>query len=118
MAREQFHTAAKLCLRWSGPRRVVHAVNYYVYIVEELRNGALAEAHTTRLKYHADASLNAKAILPHAISSETGMQIQRLLRLVDDADGLYVSIRWSGLPSSEATSSRYTNIMEMLNNSS
>lgn len=62
---------------------------------------ALVEAHANRLKYYADGSLDAKSILPNAISSETGMQIQRLLRLVDNADGLYVAIRLRGLPFSE-----------------
>lgn len=103
MSREHFHADEKLCLRWRGPRRVVSAVNHYFYIVEDLRNGALVKAYATRLKYYADASLDAKGILPPAISSENAMKIQRLLRLVDNANSIYVSIRWRLLPSSEET---------------
>ena len=116
MAREHFHAGEKLCLRWRGPRRIVHAVNDYVYIVEDVRNRALVEAHATRLQYYNDASLDAKAILSHAISSETGMQIQRLLRLVDKPDGIYVAIRWRAFRRQRTLWSRYTKFMPMFRN--
>lgn len=41
--------------------------------------------------------------MAHVISSETGMPVQRLMRLVDTEDGLMVLVRWSGLPDSEDT---------------
>lgn len=43
--------------------------------------------------------------MSHVISSETGMKVQRLLRLVDNGngEGLKVVIRWRGLPASEDT---------------
>lgn len=73
VAREDLHAGEKLCLRWRCPRRVEHAINDYVYMVEDLRNGQLTEVHASRLKFSNDGSLYEKAIMPHAISSETGM---------------------------------------------
>lgn len=45
VAREEFHTGEKLCLIWRGPLSVVIAINYYVYMVEELQNGQLTRVH-------------------------------------------------------------------------
>lgn len=105
VGREGFHGGENLCLRWRGPRRVAYAINDYVYIVEDLRNGQHMEVHASHLKFHNDGSLDEKVIMPYCKSSETGigMQIQRLLKLVEHTDGLKILIRWRGLPSSEDT---------------
>lgn len=92
MTRELFHSGEKLCLHWRGPRRVVGAVNDYVYIVEDLRTGAIVDAYATRLKFYFYASLDAKAILSYVFSSETGMQVSRLLPLVEENGVLGVVI--------------------------
>lgn len=42
------------------------------------------------LKYYSDASLDSKVIMPHLPSSEIGMQIQRLLRLVPSDNELMI----------------------------
>ena len=41
--------------------------------------------------------------MSHVVSSETGMPVQRLMRLVQSDDGLMVQVRWKGLPASEDT---------------
>ena len=103
VAREEFFKGEKLCLRWRGPRRVVKALNEFVYQVEDMRNGTVTEVYSTRLKHYSDESLDKKAILEHAISSEHGMPVGRLLKLMYTKDGLGVLIRWKGLPPSEDT---------------
>lgn len=103
VARADFTAGEKLSLRWRGPHRVLKAVNYYFYQVEDLRNGVVQDTHASRMKFYRDASLDAEAIMSHVVSSETGMEVQRLLGLVDTGDGLMVQVRWKGLPDSEDT---------------
>lgn len=103
VAREQFHEGEKLCLRWRGPRRVTSCMNDYSFQVEDLRNGELQVVHGTRLKFYADDSLDADAILSHVLASETGMLVSRLLRLVEQDDQLCVLVRWKGLEDTEDT---------------
>lgn len=79
----------------------MRAVNDLDYVIEYLRTGEFTEAHATRLKFYSDVSLDAKAILSHFVSFETGMQVQRLLHLEDGKDGLIIAILWRGLPSSK-----------------
>lgn len=90
VSREDFSACGKLALRWRGPRRIVRAVNDFVYQVEDLRNGNVEDVHATKLKFYHEASLNAEAIMPHVLSSETGMEVQRLLRLHKTGSGLIV----------------------------
>ena len=99
--REDFAAGEKLSLRWRGPRRIVSCNSEYVFDVEDLRNGNVESVHGTRLKFYADSSLDTDAILSHAVSSETGMAVQRLMELIDDTDGLKVRVRWKGLGESE-----------------
>lgn len=103
VARENFAAGEKVALLWRGLRRVVKAQSEYVFRVEELRNGVIEEAHCSRLKFYHDSSLDQKAIMPNVIASETGMPVQRLLRLVDADEGLKVLVCWRGLPGSEDT---------------
>lgn len=103
VAREHFHEGEKLCLRWRGPRRVTKCLSYYAFQVEDLRNGELQVIHGTRLKFYSDDSLDTTAILSHVLSSETGMPVSRLLRLVDQDGKLLVAVRWKGLGASEDT---------------
>ena len=103
VAREDFFAGEKLTVRWRGPRRIIKALNDYVFQVEDLRNGRLEDVHGRRLKFYRDGSLNQKVILSHVLSSETGMPVARLLRLKDTEDGLHVVERWKGLPDTEDT---------------
>lgn len=103
VAREDFFENEKLCLRWRGPRRVIKALNDYVFKVEDLRNGETEDIHGTRLKFYADDSLDARVILSHVLASETGMPVSRLIKLVDDDGTLCVQVRWKGLSPSDDT---------------
>ena len=101
VAQDSYKAGEKLALRWRGPRRVIQARSEFVYQVEDLRNGALEDIHATRLKFYRDSSLNTEAIMLHVLSSESGMVVSRLMRLVESEDGLHVVVRWKGLPHSE-----------------
>ena len=103
VAREDFFHGEKLALRWRGPRRIVQDKNDFVYTVEDLRNGTTADVHACRLKFYCDSSLNKIAILPHVLSSETGMPVARLMGLEDTENGIMVHVRWRGLPNTEDT---------------
>ena len=103
MAREEFFAGEKLALRWRGPRRVVKALSDFVYQVEDLRNGQLEEVHATRLKFYRDSSLDQTVVMSHVLSSERGMPVARLIKLVNTSEGLKVLVRWKGLPHSEDT---------------
>ena len=103
VARDDLTAGEKLSLRWRGPRRIIKAINDYVYQVEDLRNGELQDVHITRLKFYHDKYLNTEAIMSHVVTSETGMVVQRLMRLVEDDGKLKVLVRWRGLPESEDT---------------
>lgn len=103
VARDDFHAGEKLCLRWHCPRRILRPVMDYFYLVEDLRNRQLREEDDTRLKFYNNASLDAKKIMSHVLTSETVMQVQRLLRLIDTTDGIYVTILWKGLAVSRDT---------------
>lgn len=59
--------------------------------------------HALQLKFYHGASLDEDAILPHILESKTGMEVQRLMGLVDTDNGLMVQVRWQGLPESEDT---------------
>ena len=103
VAREDFFAGEKLCLRWRGPRRIIKAINDWVYQVEDLRNGDIEEAHACRLKFYRDRSLNAQVIMSHVLSSETWMPVTRLMKLIEEPNGLMVQVCWKGLPASEDT---------------
>ena len=102
-AQEQFFAGEKLVLRWHGPRRELKALSYYVFQVEDLPNGSLVDVHGTQLKFYRDSSLDTCAILPHVLSSGTGMPVARLMKLVKDADGLKILVRWKGISNSDDT---------------
>lgn len=101
IAREDFTAGEKLSLRWRGPRREVGSLNDHVYQVEDLRNGQVEDVHGSRFTFYHDPSLEKEAIMSHVFSSETGMQVQHLMRLVESTDGIKVQVRWRGLSESQ-----------------
>ena len=108
--RSEFSKGQKLALRWRGPRRVVGIRFNHIYQVEDMRKGSVSEVHASRLKFYRDNELDTVAIMPFSISSETGMEIQRLMKLVREGGQLKVHLRWKGLPNSEDTLEPLNNI--------
>lgn len=103
VSRQYFHESEKLCLRWRVPRRITKFLHDYSFQVEYPRNGQLDTVHGTRLKYYHAASLNTTSLLSHALSSETGMPVSRLLKLIDQDGELFVVVRWKVLSPKEDT---------------
>lgn len=73
-------------------------MNNYKLLVEDLRNGAIENVHTSRLKLYHDASLDCGAITLHILTSETGIGAQRLHGLQKTEKGLHIEVRWLRLP--------------------
>lgn len=103
VAREEFFGCGKIALRWRGPRRIVQALSDYVYQVEDLRNVSVDENDASGLKFYHDASLGTEAIMFHVLSSQTGMPVVRLLKLVQDDEKRFIQVRWKCLSKSEYT---------------
>lgn len=61
-------TLVKTCLRWRGPRLVLKKINYYVYQIEDLRNGFGDEVHVSRLNFYNDRSLDKQEIIAHVLT--------------------------------------------------
>lgn len=112
VARDDFTAGGILSLRWWGPRRVVQTISDSIFQFEDLRNGQLEYVHGTRKNFYRDSSLNAEAVISHVVASETGMPVQRLMRLEDTDDGLIVQVRWRGLPESENSMEPAGNVYE------
>lgn len=84
-------------------RRIVKAINEYVFSVENLRNGLLENIHVTRLKYYHDFFLHTETIIVQVVAHETGMPVHRLMRIVDTKERLMIQVRWRRGPDSEDT---------------
>lgn len=94
VSREHFSTGEKLSLRWRCLRRISKAMSDYIYQVEDLRNGNFEDVHACRLRFYADSALNSAAILPHVVSSETGMPVTRPMGIEESEKGVMVHVRW------------------------
>ena len=112
VARNNFHHGEKLCLRWRGPRRIIKAMNDWIYQIEDLRNGNIETAHASRLKFYSDSSLDSTAIMSHVVQSETGMPVARLMNFIEHTDGIKVQVRWKGLSAQEDTLKPLKNVYE------
>lgn len=84
-------------------RRVVKALNSFLCRVEDLCNPNEDDIHAMRLKIYTHKSLDEKAILSYVFSSETGMPVSRLLKLVKLDGSFCVAVRWKGLSKSDDT---------------
>lgn len=103
IAKDTFKSGEKLSLRWSGPRRIVGASRNHIYKVEDIRNGEKEDMHACRLRFFSNKDLNTEAVFPHVLYSERGMPVQRLMELTEAPDGIYIRVRWRGLPPADDT---------------
>lgn len=103
VAREDFFASEKLCLKWGGPRHIVCSDKDSVYQVEDLSNGAIEAIHASRIKFYHEPSLNQKLIMDHVLSSEIGMPVSRLFRLIESEGKIKVLMRWNGLSNNDET---------------
>lgn len=57
MDREDFNSGETLNLRWRGPKRIINAIDNYVYQVEDLGKGQFEDIHASRLKFYLDCDI-------------------------------------------------------------
>lgn len=95
VARNDFTAKEKLSLRWRGPRRIIKAINDYVYQVEDLRSGELQDVHATRLKFYHDRSLGSEDTLEplHQVYEDTPALLLKLLQRKNTLDDLTTRAR-------------------------
>lgn len=110
VAREDFSAGENFSLRWRGTRRIVRSVNDYVYKVEDLCDCLIEEVHATRLKFYHDQSLDVEAVMPHGLSSRTGMKVQLMMRPFESEEYLIVQVRWRDLSPSEGAEEPLHNV--------
>lgn len=101
VTRENLTAGVKHSFRWRGPRRVVTAVRDYFYQIKDLGNGRLEDVHASRLKFYHDSCPDREAIMAHVLTSETGMEVQRLMGLLENKEGPMALVRWRGLSESD-----------------
>ena len=92
----------KLTFRWRGPRRVVRAIHPVLYEVEDLVSGKAEQVHASRLLLYKESTRGKEASLKlrgYAEHTEANYEtIEEFLELGEDPSGVYVRIRWAGLP--------------------
>lgn len=93
VTRDVLDEGEKFFLGKRGRRRVRKALNGYCFQVENLCNDILSGEHSPRLKFYHDPSLDTTTILSHVLSSETGMPVPRLLRIVEYNGRILVAVR-------------------------
>lgn len=93
MARDYFTAGEKSSLRWRGPWRVIKALSYYVFQVEDFRPGLVEDVHGSRFKFCHNSLLFTVNISPHAVHSETIMPVQSLMCLEHSDEGIGAHVR-------------------------
>lgn len=62
---------------------MINALSNFIFKVEYLRNDTTDNTHACRLRYYCGSALNTTVILPHFLSSERGMPVERLVGMED-----------------------------------
>ncbi|GMF47599.1 unnamed protein product [Phytophthora fragariaefolia] len=94
------HTRSKLQVKCCGPARVTGTVSNWIFEIENLVAGQRREAHATRLKFYADASLNvSEEFLLHVAHNSEGHVVDRLLkaRYSPALKHHEIKVQWRGL---------------------
>lgn len=90
-------TRTKLSVRWCGPARVVGTVSNWIFTIEHLVTGEHREAHGSRLKFYADASLAvSEDLLQHVAHNSEGDNL-REVRYDLKSNQFQFLVHWRGL---------------------
>ncbi|KAE9265120.1 hypothetical protein PR003_g32556, partial [Phytophthora rubi] len=74
------HVRGKLRVKWCGPAQVVSTTSNWIFEIQNLVTGQRKEAHASRLKFYADASLNVtEDLLLHVAHNGEGHVVHSLL---------------------------------------
>ncbi|ETW06561.1 hypothetical protein H310_02778 [Aphanomyces invadans] len=105
----------KLQVTWLGPRRIIQALSDWVFIVEDLRDGAVSEHHVSRLKLYAVRDSNVtQDLLDHVAYVEGGHLVQELRDAkFDRSDKTWkIQVKWRGLSELENSWEPVSNLLE------
>ena len=92
--------------KWTGPYRVTRVVSEWDYEIEHLVNGQKSNAHSTRLDFYADASMDVDAELRSQIShdeSQMKYKVERIMNHRKKGDIWELQVHWRGFDPDEAT---------------
>jgi hypothetical protein len=96
----------KLSLRWRGPRRITRVLSDHVYEVEDIESGHTSDAHSSRLRFYHDASLEVTAELVEQIAhNELGYDVRAIkdVRFDAEAKQYQVMVSWLGFDNDDDT---------------
>ncbi|KAE9350482.1 hypothetical protein PF008_g6425 [Phytophthora fragariae] len=94
------HVRGKLRVKWCGPAQVVATTSNWIFEIRNLVTGQRKEAHASRLKFYADASLNVtEDLLLHVAHNGEGHVVHSLLeaRYNRQEKRHEIKVRWRGL---------------------
>ena len=92
----------KLCVRWSGPRRIRRVLTQKLFEVEDLRNGSVETIHATRIRFYHDSSLNvSEELIAHIAHNEQGYEVEDIkeIRYSRKEKNFEVRVHWKGFES-------------------
>ncbi|GMF45863.1 unnamed protein product [Phytophthora fragariaefolia] len=98
------HTRSKLRVKWCGPAQVTATVSNWIFEIENLITGQRREAHASRLKFYADASMDvSEHLLRHVAHNSEGHVVAELLnaRYNPTLKQHEIELRWRGLSEAE-----------------
>ncbi|KAG2870789.1 hypothetical protein PC116_g7687 [Phytophthora cactorum] len=94
------HTRGKLRVKWCGPAQVVSTVSNWIFEIQNMVTGHRKEAHSSRLKFYADNSLDVNEdLLQHIAQNSEGHVVDFLLkaRYNKTAKRHEIKVHWRGL---------------------
>jgi hypothetical protein len=94
------HTRDKLRVKWCGPAQVTATSSNWIFEIQNLITGEQREAHASRLKFYADASLEVTAeLLKHVAHNSEGHVVDQLLEARYNAKDKQheLKVHWRGL---------------------
>ncbi|KAG3114662.1 hypothetical protein PI124_g3774 [Phytophthora idaei] len=94
------HTRSKLRVKWCEPAQVAATVSNWIFEIQNLITGQRKEAHASRLKFYADASLNInEGLLLHVAHNSEGHVVDSLLKAQYNMNKKRheIKVHWRGL---------------------
>src|SRR5689334_12646022 len=107
-------TDSKISVRWLGPYRVLEEVSPWHYKLESLTTGDIIEAHSSRIKYYADATLSVSEELTSYVASHaaTGYRVNEILACRKQSGVWELQVDWSGFTELDRTWEPAQNLIE------
>ncbi|ETV90041.1 hypothetical protein H310_15126 [Aphanomyces invadans] len=109
-------THSNLSVTWRGPAQVVRVISDWTYEIQNLIRGVAREAHSSRLNFYADDSLDvSEELLRHVARNADGHVVEDFLGCRYDRLAAYeVLVSWRGLQDIENSWEPASNLLEDL----